>query len=148
MKRGCKIVFLVMALGLALGSALVPLPLAAQAPSAPPAVTAPAAPAATPAPVVPTPVVASGHLPKDLSPWSMFMAAGYEKESSSGYERSVNVAGHPGFERWNKRDKDGELNLVVNKRFLVTIDGNNIEDNKVLEEFATKIDAAKLASFK
>ena len=83
MKRGCKIVFLLMALGLALGLALVPLPLAAQAPSAPPAVTtpaapavtAPAAPAATPAPVVPTPVVASGHLPKDLSPWSMFMAA-------------------------------------------------------------------------
>lgn len=83
-----------------------------------------------------------------IAPWSMFMATGYEKESSSGYERSVNVAGHPGFERWDKRDKDGELNLVVNKRFLVTIEGNNIEDTKVLEEFATKIDAAKLAALK
>lgn len=83
-----------------------------------------------------------------IAPWSMYMATGYEKQSSSGTERSVNVGGHPGFERWNKRNKDGELNLVVNKRFLVSIEGNNIEDTKVLEEFATKIDAAKLASLK
>jgi hypothetical protein len=83
-----------------------------------------------------------------IAPWSMFLASGYEKESSSGYEKSVTVAGHPGFEKWNSRRNSGELNLVVNKRFLVTIEGQNIEDTKVLEEFATKIDTAKLASLK
>lgn len=83
-----------------------------------------------------------------IAPWSMFLATGYEKQTSSGYEKSVNVDGNPGFERWNSQNKDGELNLVVAKRFLVTIEGNNITDMKVLQEFASKIDAARLASLK
>jgi hypothetical protein len=81
-----------------------------------------------------------------IAPWSMFLTAGYEKESSDGYEKSVNLGGHPGFEKWNSRGKDGELNLIVAKRFLVTIDGNNITDTKVLQEFASKIDTGKLTS--
>ena len=62
-----------------------------------------------------------------------------------GYEKSINVSGNPGFERWNSESKDGELNLVVAKRFLVTVEGNNIGDTKVLQEFAAKVDTAKLA---
>jgi hypothetical protein len=83
-----------------------------------------------------------------IAPWSMFLATGYEKQTSSGYEKSVNLGGNPGFERWDSRDKDGELNLVVAKRFLVTIEGNNINDTKVLQDFASKIDATKLAAMK
>jgi hypothetical protein len=80
-----------------------------------------------------------------IAPWAMFLAAGYEKQTGDGYEKSVNIAGNPGFEKWSKGGKDGELNLVVAKRFLVTIDGNNINDTKVLHDFASKIDAGKLA---
>jgi len=83
-----------------------------------------------------------------IAPWAMFLSAGYEKQTSDGYEKSVNVGGHPGFERWDSSNKDGELNLVVAKRFLVTVEGNNIADTKVLQEFASKVDAAKLASLK
>jgi hypothetical protein len=83
-----------------------------------------------------------------VAPWAMFLSAGYEKETSDGYEKSVNVGGNPGFERWNSDDKDGELNLVVAKRFLITIDGNDIADPKVLHEFASKLDAGKLATLK
>ena len=83
-----------------------------------------------------------------IAPWSMFLATGYEKQTSSGYEKSMTLNGNPGFERWNSRTKDGELNLVVAKRFLVTVEGNNISDVKVLQEFASAIDATKLASLK
>jgi hypothetical protein len=83
-----------------------------------------------------------------IAPWAMFLSAGYEKQTSDGYEKSVNVGGNPGFERWDSGNKDGELNLVVAKRFLVTVEGNNIADTKVLQEFASKVDAAKLASLK
>lgn len=83
-----------------------------------------------------------------VAPWAMFLTAGYEKETSDGYEKSVTVGGNPGFEKWNTDDKDGELNLVVAKRFLVTIEGNGIADAKVLHEFASKLDAGKLASLK
>lgn len=81
-----------------------------------------------------------------IAPWAMFLTAGYERETSDGYEKSVNLGGNPGFERYNKGSKDGELNLVLAKRFLVTIDGDNITDTKVLHDFASKIDAGKLES--
>jgi len=83
-----------------------------------------------------------------VSPWAMFLTAGYEKETSEGYEKSVNLGGNPGFEKWNSDSKDGELNLVVGKRFLVTIEGNNINDAKVLHDFASKLDTGKLAGLK
>ena len=83
-----------------------------------------------------------------IAPWAMFLTAGYERETSDGYEKSVNVGGHPGLERWDSSNKDGELNLVVDKRFLVTVEGNNINDTKVLQEFASKIDTGKLATLK
>lgn len=83
-----------------------------------------------------------------VAPWAMFLTAGYQRESSEGYEKSVNVGGNPGFEKWNKDDKDGELNLVVAKRFLITIEGNDIADPKVLHDFAAKLDTGKLAGLK
>ena len=79
-----------------------------------------------------------------IAPWSMFLTAGYERETSDGYEKSVNVGGNPGFERYNTGSKDGELNIVLAKRFLVTVEGDNIADTKLLHEFASKIDASKL----
>jgi hypothetical protein len=81
-----------------------------------------------------------------IAPWAMFLTAGYERETSDGYEKSVNISGNPGFERYNTGGKDGELNLVLAKRFLVTIEGDNITDTKVLHDFASKIDTAKLES--
>jgi len=83
-----------------------------------------------------------------VAPLAMFLTAGYEKESSSGFEKSMKVGENPGFERWNKDSKDGELTMVVGNRFLVTIQGNDIADTKILEEFGSKIDSGKLAGLK
>jgi hypothetical protein len=83
-----------------------------------------------------------------VAPWAMFLTAGYERESSEGYEKSVNVGGNPGFERWNRDSRTGELNLVVAKRYLVTVEGDNLSDTQVLHEFASKIDAEQLSSLK
>ena len=83
-----------------------------------------------------------------FAPFTMAMQAGYEKETSDGYEKSAQVAGQPGFEKWNTEGKDGELTAIVAKRFLVTIEGNNVDDVKVLHEVAGKIDMAKLAALK
>lgn len=81
-----------------------------------------------------------------FAPFAMFMATGYEKETQDGFERSVSVAGHPGWERWDKSAKSGELNVVVNKRFLVQIEGNDIDDVSVLRTVLDATDLKKLAS--
>ena len=83
-----------------------------------------------------------------LTPIAMFLQAGYSQESTSGYEKSTTVNGHPGWEKWNSETKDGEVNALVNKRFLVNIEGNNINDAKVLQEVASKLDFNTLASLK
>lgn len=81
-----------------------------------------------------------------VAPWAMFLSAGYEKETDDGYEKSTTVAGQPGFEKWNSSRKDGELNIVVAKRFLVSVEGNGLSDIKQIHAFASQIDFAKLAA--
>ena len=81
-----------------------------------------------------------------VAPWAMFLTSGYEKETDDGYEKSTTVAGNPGFEKWNEQSKDGELNLVVAKRFLVSVEGDRLTDVKQLHEFASKIDFGKLGA--
>ena len=83
-----------------------------------------------------------------LTPYAMFLATGYEKETSDGYEKSTTVNGQPGWEKWDSSSKDGELNALVGKRFLVQIEGRQVEDAKVLHAVANKIDMGKLAALK
>ena len=83
-----------------------------------------------------------------IAPWAMFLTAGYERQTGEGYEKSVNIGGNPGFERYNNASKSGELNVVVAKRFLVTVEGDNIGDTKVLHDFVSKMDTAKLEALK
>lgn len=93
-------------------------------------------------------MVDSGFNQLLLTPYAMFLQAGYEKETSDGYEKSTTVNGQPGWEKWNSEGKNGELNALVGKRFLVQIEGQQIEDTKVLHELAGKIDMGKLAALK
>ena len=93
-------------------------------------------------------VVDTGYAQMLIAPWAMFLASGYSRETNEGYEKATSVAGHPGFERWEKDSKRGELNVFVGKRFLVTIEGNDLADTKVLHEIASKMDFGKIASLK
>jgi hypothetical protein len=93
-------------------------------------------------------IVDAGFSQLFLAPYSMFLQAGYEKETSSGYEKSMPINGQPGWEKWNTDGKDGELNALVGKRFLVTVEGRNVEDVKFLHQVAGKVDMAKLAAMK
>lgn len=93
-------------------------------------------------------LVDSGFSTMLIAPWSMMLASGYSRESSDGYEKAVTVEGQPGFEKWESDRKSGELNLLVNKRFLVTIEGDELDDTSVLHSFVSAMDLEKLAALK
>jgi hypothetical protein len=93
-------------------------------------------------------IIDSGFNQLLLAPAAMFLAAGYERESSEGHEKSAKVNGQPGWEKWNSENQDGEVNALVGKRFLVPLEGNAIEDVAVLHAAANKLDLAKLAALK
>jgi hypothetical protein len=83
-----------------------------------------------------------------LAPVTVFLQAGYSQESTNGYEKALAVNGQPGWEKWNITAKRGEVNALVGKRFIVSVKGNNVEDTRVLQEFAGRIDFAGLAALK
>ena len=83
-----------------------------------------------------------------LTPIAMFLQSGYSRESTSGYEKSATINGQPGWEKWNGDSKSGELNALVGKRFLVSIEGNNLDDTKPLQEAANRMDFNRLAALK
>jgi hypothetical protein len=93
-------------------------------------------------------IVDSGFNQLLMAPYMMFLTAGYEKETDSGYEKSVKVGSYPGWEKWDSNGKDGELHLIVNKRFLVEFEGNGLESTKPLYDLAQSADLAKLAAMK
>jgi hypothetical protein len=93
-------------------------------------------------------IVDSGFNQILFTPFAMFMQAGYEKETSSGYEKSTTVGGQPGWEKWNTEGKDGEVNAFVGKRFILSVEGRNVNDIKVLHDIIGKIDLPKLAAMK
>lgn len=83
-----------------------------------------------------------------LLPYMWIQNVGYEKETEHGYEKAVKVAGYPGFEKWNADGKDGEVNAFVDKRFILQLEGRNIDDPKLLHELAAATNLGKLAALR
>ncbi len=83
-----------------------------------------------------------------IAPFAMFLTAGYEKETEKGYEKSVKVGDYPGWEEWNDEGKDGELNAIVNKRFMVQVQGRNIDGPKTMHDLVAATNLKQLADTK
>ena len=56
------------------------------------------------------------------------LATGFSRESTEGYSKGIEIDNIPGREEYNYLSKRGSLNLLVDNRFLVQINGRNIED--------------------
>jgi hypothetical protein len=83
-----------------------------------------------------------------VAPFAMFLAVGYEKQTENGYEKGVKIGESPGWEKWDASDRDGELNAIVNQRFIVQIEGRNIESMRVLHSMMDGMNLAKLTDLK
>ena len=55
----------------------------------------------------------------------------FSQESTAGYNKGIKIDDMPGREEYSYRSKEGSLNLLVDSRFLVRINGNNIEDSEL-----------------
>ena len=93
-------------------------------------------------------IVDSGFNQLLFTPFTMFMQAGYEKETSSGYEKSTTVGGQPGWEKWHIEGRDGEVMASSRKRYILRVEGRNVDDIKVLHDVVGKVDLATLAAMK
>jgi hypothetical protein len=81
-----------------------------------------------------------------VAPFAVMLAGNFERESTEGYEKSIKIGDAPGFEKWNTESKSGDLMVVINKRFIVEVEGRGIDDAQVLRAVLDRVDLKKLAS--
>lgn len=68
-------------------------------------------------------------------------------ETPEGYSKSVTIDGNPGFEAYDKDQKQATLWVMLAKRYFVTVELHNL-DPKELQEWIKKVDLKKLAEIK
>lgn len=81
-----------------------------------------------------------------MVPFTMMMSMNYSERSTSGYKKSTTYANQPGLEDWNSDNKHGAITIVVNKRFVVQVEGDGFDSMDGLKEVANGIDLNKLAA--
>jgi uncharacterized protein YxjI len=79
-------------------------------------------------------------------PFPFMMGQHMEMETSEEIVRTTEVQGFKGLEQYHLKDKEGELNIRVANRFWVKIDGKGIDNLKVLQDVAQKLELKKLAA--
>ena len=57
----------------------------------------------------------------------------FSQESTEGYNKGIKIGNIPGREEYTYAEQNGSLNLLVNSRFLVEIEGSNIENEELRE---------------
>ena len=68
-------------------------------------------------------------------------------ETPDGYSKSVTIDGNPGFEAYDKDQKQATLWVMLAKRYFVTVELHN-QEPKELQEWIKKVDLKKLAEIK
>ncbi len=70
-----------------------------------------------------------------------------DTENEQGYERTIKLGNRKGFEKFTKAGKLGELDVIVNNRYIVSVKSTGM-DAKELKVALEKIDLAKLEAIK
>lgn len=81
-----------------------------------------------------------------LAAWGWAMAD-IDKETETGYEKTIKYKGHKAFEKYDNQDQYGSLEVLVSGRFMVSVNGNNVP-MAVIKSAMDQIDIGKLESMK
>lgn len=70
-----------------------------------------------------------------------------DKETSTGYERTITYQGHRGYRKYDTESRDGQLSALVAGRYHVEVTGRDVEDDQ-MEDALKAVDTRRLASMK
>ena len=85
-----------------------------------------------------------GILKATMAAWT---SMDYERESDDGYERTTTIKGYPAFEKFDRTTGDGEVGILVDDRFILSVDAQNVTE-KDFTRIIEQLDPAKLARVK
>ena len=70
-----------------------------------------------------------------------------DKETPTGYERTITYQGHRGYRKYDTESRRGELSALVAGRYIVQVEGRDVDDEQ-LEAALQSVDTRRLASMK
>jgi hypothetical protein len=73
--------------------------------------------------------------------------ADIDRETETGYERTLAYRGHKAYEQYDKESRGGKIHVVVAGRFLVEAEGNDVKIEEI-RAVLDRIDLTKLAAVK
>lgn len=76
-----------------------------------------------------------------MAAWAM---AEVDKETSTGYEKTTRIDGNKAYEKYDNERKNGELNILVGDRFIVSVKGRNVSMDQ-MKDTLDDLDLDKLA---
>ncbi|WP_460947002.1 transposase [Spirosoma daeguense] len=79
-----------------------------------------------------------------IAAWSMIEV---DKETANGYEKTTKIGDNKAFEKYDNNRKEGEIDVLVNKRFIVSAKGKGVSMDKIKAAF-DDIDLDKLTELK
>lgn len=79
-----------------------------------------------------------------LAAWSMIEV---DKETANGYEKTSKMGDYKTYEKYDNSDKNGEIAVLINNRFIVTAKGRGIDMDK-LKTVLDDVDLDKLKDLK
>jgi len=87
-----------------------------------------------------------------MSGWAGLAAFGWtmseiDKETDDGYERTIEYKGYKGFEEYNTKRNDGKKEIMVAKRFMVTVEGYNVP-MEAIDDAMDEVDVDELEGMK
>ncbi len=88
-------------------------------------------------------IIDAGGSTLALSGLAIWANTEMERESDEGYERTTKIKGYKGFEKYDKNNKSGQLSLLVENRFIITIQVNGLNEGDP-RQVLDKIDLGKL----
>ena len=85
-------------------------------------------------------VAGIGALVTGMAAWANFDV---DKESDDGYERTTTINGYKAYEKYNQRRERGEINLLIEDRFIISLKGRGVSERQ-LRQALDDIDIRKL----
>lgn len=88
----------------------------------------------------------------NMKGWGGFAAfawtfAEIDKETDTGYEKTTTYKGHKAYEKYNTRNSSGKIEVLVAKRYMVSVEGNNVAMD-LIKEALDEIDIGRLEELK
>lgn len=66
-----------------------------------------------------------------------------DEESDKGYKRTTIIDGYKAFEEYNNQDRKGQVSIIAEDRYIVSIEGRNVDDS-VLKAALDAVDVGGL----